>query len=264
MDRRQMESAIAGVVRYLGASLKNRGLYPPTHPLVRTPVEKCRMELAPFFADRSELALTVSDGTLVLEGVPIFQLTSSLELFMARLGAIGLPAVIFERGVSVEDIELFVRFLHETKEQGLPIPEIKARLARWGVTHIRVTATEEEEKDDFTLAREMYGNALHVVVRALKDVRNGKTPDGAESDRAVREMSGMVSRNRDAMLALTLIKNFDEYTYNHSVNVSVLSLAVAETLGLPRPNGSASGSPACSTTSERRSSPSTSSGSPEP
>jgi putative nucleotidyltransferase with HDIG domain len=86
--------------------------------------------------------------------------------------------------------------------------------------------------DDFTLAREIYGNALSVVVRALKDVRNGKTPDGAESDRVVREMSGMVSRNRDAMLALTLIKNFDEYTYNHSVNVSVLSLAVAETLGL--------------------------------
>ena len=227
-----MESAIAGIVRCLGASLKNRKIYPATHPLVRTPVEKCWMELAPFFADRPELALTVSDGTLVLEGVPIFQLTSSLELFMARLRAIGLPAVIFERGVPVEEIELFVRFLHETKEQGLPIPEIKERLARWGIAHIRVTAAEDEEKDDFTLAREIYGNALNVVVRALKDVRNGKTPDGAESDRAVREMDGMVSRNRDAMLALTLIKNFDEYTYNHSVNVSVLSLAVAETLGL--------------------------------
>ncbi|MBW6502935.1 HD-GYP domain-containing protein [bacterium] len=232
MDRRQMENAIAGAVRFLGASLKNRGLYPATHPLVRTPVEKCHVELAPFFADRSELALAVSDGTLVLEGVPIFQLTSSLELFMARLGAIGLPAVIFERGISVEDIERFVRFLHETKEQGLPIPEIKARLDGRGVTHIRVTTTDEEEKDDFTLARKIYGNALNVVVRALKDVRNGKTPDGAESDQVVREMSGMVSRNRDAMLALTLIKNFDEYTYNHSVNVSVLSLAVAETLGL--------------------------------
>jgi len=228
-----MESAIAGVVRCLGASLKNRGLYPLTHPLVRTPVEKCHAELAPFFVDRSELALTVLDGTLVLEGVPIFQLTSSLELFISRLGAIGLPAVIFERGVSVEDIELFVRFLHETKEQGLPIPEIKARLAEWRVTHIRVTATEDDEKDDFILAREIYGNALNMVVRALKDVRNGKTPDGAESDRVVRQMSGMVSRNRDAMLALTLIKNFDEYTYTHSVNVSVLSLAVAETLGLP-------------------------------
>ena len=227
-----MESAIAGVVRHLGASLKNLGLYPTTHPLVRTPVEKCHLELAPFFADRQELALTISDGTLVLEGVPIFQLTSSLELFMARLGAIGLPAIIFERGVSVEDIDLFVRFLHETKEQGLPIPEIKSRLARWGVTHIRVTATDDEEKDDFSHARALYENALNVVVRALKDVQNGKIPDGAESDRVVRDMSGMLSRNRDAMLALTLIKNFDEYTYNHSVNVSVLSLAVAESLGL--------------------------------
>jgi putative nucleotidyltransferase with HDIG domain len=34
------------------------------------------------------------------------------------------------------------------------------------------------------------------------------------------------------MLALTLIKNFDEYTYNHSVNVAVLSLALADALSL--------------------------------
>jgi putative nucleotidyltransferase with HDIG domain len=226
-----MESAIAGIIRLLGTSLKNRRLYPPAHPLVRDPVEKCLAEILPFLADRHELALTISDGTLVLEGVPLFQLTSSLELFMDRLGAIGVPAVIFERGVTVGDVENFVRFLHETKEQGLPVEAIKESLSRLGVRHIRVTATDEE-KDEFALAREIYGNAIDVVVRALKDVRSGRTPSGAESDRAVREIDSMLSRNRDAMLALTLIKNFDEYTYNHSVNVSILSLAVAESLSL--------------------------------
>jgi putative nucleotidyltransferase with HDIG domain len=227
-----MESAIAGIVRLLGTSLKNRRLYPPAHPLVRNPVEKCHAEILPFLADRHELALTISDGTLVLEGVPLFQLTSSLELFMDRLGAIGVPAVIFERGVAVGDVENFVRFLHETKEKGLPVEAIKESLSRLGVRHIRVTATDEEQ-DEFTLAREIYGNAVDVVVRALKDVRSGRTPSGAESDRAVREIDSMLTRNRDAMLALTLIKNFDEYTYNHSVNVSILSLAVAESLSLP-------------------------------
>jgi len=226
-----MEGAIAGIVRLLGTSLKNRGLYPPSHPLVRNPVEKCHAELLPFLAERPELALTISDGTLVLEGVPLFHLTSSLELFMARLGAIGVPAVIFERGVAVGDVENFVRFLHETKEQGLPVAEIKGRLSRAGVRHIRVTSTEEE--DDFSIAREIYGNAIEVVVQALTDVRKGRTPNGVDSDRAVRDMNGMLSRNRDAMLALTLIKNFDEYTYNHSVNVSILSLAVAGSLSLP-------------------------------
>ena len=227
-----MEGAIAGIVRLLGTSLKNLGLYPPAHPLVRNPVEKCHGEILPFLVDSHELALTISDGTLVFEGVPVFQLTSSLELFMARLGAIGVPAVIFERGVTIGDVESFVRFLHETKEQGLPVATIKERLSRAGVRHIRVTATEDEE-DDFTLAREIYGNAVDVIVRALKDVRGGITPNGADTDRAVREMSGMLTRNRDAMLALTLIKNFDEYTYNHSVNVSILSIAVAESLSLP-------------------------------
>ncbi len=233
MDRRQMEGAIAGIVRSLGTSLKNRGLYPPSHPLVRKPVEKCWSELSPFFAESAELALTVADGTLVFEGVPIFHLTSSLELFIARLGSIGLPSVILERGITVEEIERFVRFLHETKEQQLPVREIKARLKEREVAHIRITETDDEEKDDFTLAREIYGNAINVVVKALKDVRHGRVPDGAESDRAAREMDGMLVRNRDAMLALTLIKNFDEYTYSHSVNVSVLSLAIAESLGLP-------------------------------
>ncbi len=231
MDRKQMESAIGGIVRLLGTSLKNRGLYPPAHPLVRNPVEKCLWEIHPFFVDRRELALTISDGTLVFEGVPIFQLNSSLELFMHRLGSIGVPAVIFERGVSVADLESFVRFLHETKDQGLPVPAIAELLRQAGVRHIRVTEAEETE-DDFTLAREIYGNAVDVIVRALQDVRGGRTPSGAESDRAVREMDGMLTRNRDAMLALTLIKNFDEYTYNHSVNVSILSIAVAERLSV--------------------------------
>jgi len=229
-----METAIAGIVRHLGASLKNRGLYPPSHPLVKTPIEKCVAELAPLFADRTELVLTVVDETLVLEGVPIFHLTSSLELFLARLGSIGVPALIFERGLKTEDLELFMLFLYETKEQGLKTEAIKERLSLAGVKHISIT--EHEIQDDYSNARKIYDNAINVVVKALSDVRSGQTPDGASCDGAVREINGMLLRNRDAMLALTLIKNFDEYTYNHSVNVSVLSLAVTENLGLPEQN----------------------------
>jgi len=229
-----METAIAGIVRLLGASLKNRGLYPPSHPLVNIPIEKCISELAPLFADRTELVLTVVDETLVLEGVPIFHLTSSLELFLARLGSIGVPALIFERGLTADDLERFMFFLHETKEQGLETEAIKERLSAVGVKHILVT--ENEEQNDFATARKIYDNAINVVVQALSDVRNGQIPDGASCESAVREINGMLLRNRDAMLALTLIKNFDEYTYNHSVNVSVLSLAVTENLGLPEQN----------------------------
>ena len=232
MDRRQQESLIADLIRSLGASLKSRRLYPPTHPAVRAPVDKCFSELLRIFADRPELVLVISDGTLVFEGVPLFNLTSSLELFMERLGAIGAPAIIFEKGLTTSDIENFIRFLHETTEQGLSAERIQEILGAMGVKHIRVKPPEKDD-DDAAAAREVYDSAVQAVVSVLQEVRTGRIPSGAETDRVVRDMGGMLRKNRDAILALTLIKNFDEYTYNHSVNVAVLSLALADALSLP-------------------------------
>jgi putative nucleotidyltransferase with HDIG domain len=232
VKRRDQELLITGLIRALGTSLKNRGLYPPSHPLVRMPVEKVHKDLLLFFADLSELVLVISDGTLVFEGVPIFNLNSSLESFMERLARIGLPVVIFEKGITPGDIDSFVRFLHETKEQGLSASRIQERLEQAGVAHIRVKPIEDDEEDDQAIAREIYDNAVSVVVSVLRDVRSGRIPSGAESERVVKDIGSMLTRNRDAMIALTLIKNFDEYTYNHSVNVAVLSLALSDALKL--------------------------------
>jgi putative nucleotidyltransferase with HDIG domain len=233
MNRRDQESLITGLIRTMGTSLKNRGIYPPTHPLVRTPVEKVHRDLLVLFGDQSELVLVITDGTLVFEGVPIFSLTSSLESFMDRLSRIGVPAIIFDKKLTTGDIDSFVRFLHETKEQGLSPNRIQELLVQAGVTHIRVKPIEDSEEDDQAVAREIYDSAVSVVVSVMRDVRLGRIPSGAESERVVKDMGSMLTRNRDAMLALTLIKNYDEYTYNHSVNVAVLSLALADALNLP-------------------------------
>jgi putative nucleotidyltransferase with HDIG domain len=233
MNRREQEALIGGMVRSLGTSLKNRGLYPAAHPLVRTPVEKVHKDLLVLFGDRSELVLVITDGTLVFEGVPIFSLNSSLEFFMERLARIGVPAILFDKRLTAGDVENFVRFLHETKEQGLSPDRIQELLLRAGVTYIRVKPVEDTDEDDHVVAREIYDNAVSVVISVLRDVRMGRIPSGAESERVVKDMSSMLTRNRDAILALTLIKNYDEYTYNHSVNVAVLSLSLADALNLP-------------------------------
>jgi putative nucleotidyltransferase with HDIG domain len=233
MNRRDQETLIAGLVRSLGTSLKNRGLYPAAHPLVRTPVEKVHKDLLLLFGDQSELVLVISDGTLVFEGVPIFSLNSSLEFFMERLARIGVPAILFDKRLTAGDIENFVRFLHETKEQGLSPDRIQELLLQAGVAHIRVKPVEDSDEDDHAVAHEIYDNAVSVVISVLRDVRLGRIPSGAESERVVKDMSSMLTRNRDAILALTLIKNYDEYTYNHSVNVAVLSLSLADALNIP-------------------------------
>ena len=44
-----------------------------------------------------------------------------------------------------------------------------------------------------------------------------------------------VAQNRTALLALTALKNYDNYTFTHMVNVSILTMAQARGLGIDGP-----------------------------
>ena len=44
-----------------------------------------------------------------------------------------------------------------------------------------------------------------------------------------------VSQNRTALLALTTLKDYDDYTFTHMVNVSILTMGQARALGIDAP-----------------------------
>ena len=56
--------------------------------------------------------------------------------------------------------------------------------------------------------------------------------DAEAADCAVSEIIASVFRNRDAYLSLARLKSFDEYTFQHSLNVAVLSVNLAVSLGI--------------------------------
>jgi HD-GYP domain-containing protein (c-di-GMP phosphodiesterase class II) len=47
-----------------------------------------------------------------------------------------------------------------------------------------------------------------------------------------------IMQNDSALLGLANIKNYDEYTFNHSVNVAIYALALGQRIGLPKKNSS--------------------------
>ncbi|HZX60827.1 MAG TPA: HD domain-containing phosphohydrolase, partial [Candidatus Methylomirabilis sp.] len=43
---------------------------------------------------------------------------------------------------------------------------------------------------------------------------------------------GGILKGKHSLMALTMIKSYDEYLFNHSVNVGILTMALGETMGL--------------------------------
>ena len=113
---------------------------------------------------------------------------------------------------------------HSKKSQGaasLYVP--KAR-----VTYInKVDVTRE-----ISNARDSYDSAKSMAKNIMAGIRVGRALDLNKAREVVDHCVDSLLRNDDALLWLTKIKHKDEYTAEHSINVSVLSAAFGKQLGM--------------------------------
>ncbi|WP_394236006.1 HD-GYP domain-containing protein [Pseudomonas anguilliseptica] len=118
--------------------------------------------------------------------------------------------------------------------------------ARQSVTeHDQVTANIAQPetlqpviaKVDFNLemlqAAPTWNAAREESLRILQAVKLGQELDVEAVKAVIKDCVESILRNSAAMLWLARIKNSDEYTAEHSLRVSILSIALAKELGLP-------------------------------
>ncbi len=77
-----------------------------------------------------------------------------------------------------------------------------------------------------------YGKALDTSKALIAACRMNKKIDISEVKENIDELVESVSRNREALMALMKLRKFDDYSYTHSLNVSVLAISAGRTLGL--------------------------------
>ena len=93
-------------------------------------------------------------------------------------------------------------------------------------------STEVEE--ELAAAQQSRSRARSYIDQVFADVAVGKTPDLEQARAVVNDLVESIMRNPDAQMCFTQLKNRDEYTAQHSVNVCVLALSLGRHLGLAR------------------------------
>jgi len=101
-------------------------------------------------------------------------------------------------------------------------------------------------EDKHTQGMEMYETIDHTTRQSTYDaVQNlftsDKISDNSRNAAAFREIEDLLEAiisqiiaNKDAVVTLTSLKNFDDYTYQHSVDVSILAVVLGRQLKLRR------------------------------
>jgi HD-GYP domain-containing protein (c-di-GMP phosphodiesterase class II) len=198
--------------------------------------------------DEDECVLAAVADYFYLDGHRIKASATLLPVYHGLLGeferrAIG--GVRFLHGVHPAELERFFQLFMGAEDPAVAAMLTDA-LAEARVEHIMTVPASELDADDLT--RELTdkekterGRAKRVFWRAVLGTKNivlrarqsGRL-DLRQAKRLVQPVVDNIMKHEYSLIGLTAVKDHDEYTYAHCVNVSVLSVGMGQALGLSR------------------------------
>ncbi len=190
---------------------------------------------------RKPLIMNFYRGEVIFEETVFADESSSFASFISELEAKNIGSLTFLPGLKLEEVGKFIEVSSLPVEELMEKP-VAQRLEESRIATIRVSVVkpltapgEKKEGEEISsVAFEAYRLALDAIEEFLYEVGKKKTAPVTKAKKAIQSMVDCVLQDRYALLGLVALKNFDRYTYHHSVNTSVLSLSIGSLLPLDR------------------------------
>lgn len=217
------------------ASIKSVLFYPQAHPAVRQPLQELVGILEGMLREKSEIHLGVVEGVFFLENHLFVTPNAAIAELADRLVKKGITALTIYSGVSADDLFHFASILarRENIAEVIPLELEKAnvRTIRLGIDHLVYGNSEDESA---SAPSRTYFDAINAVRDTMKDIENGRIPSGKRINNVVDNMVSVTMKDHTTLLGLAMIKDYDNYTFNHSVNVGILALSLGAYMGMDR------------------------------
>ena len=126
--------------------------------------------------------------------------------------------------------------------RNLGVKTLEINLSRGKDVSEKLGAVGAAEKKPFYIplveelprAREVYTRTIETARSALKAIRLGQSFPIEQIETMIEEILGSIIRNPDALMSLSQIRGYDEYTYEHSVNVAILVCSLGHALNFEK------------------------------
>ena len=231
----------------LAAVIKNATVYPAAHPFLLASADQLLTRIEELLQARKHVSFYLVAGELFFEthSVPLDQ---SLSMLMEQFTSRDVGGIAFKPGLERDELIRFAYVLNNDVAFFVQQGGIKAVIEREKITHIelhQVMLVDKQfgkaVKDAKKRSGEIFMDAVDTVKEIVHSVHLEKAINMRKVNSVVHSMVDDILDNRDALLGLTSIRMYDEYTFAHSVNVSVLSIAQGTFLSFDKPQIAALG-----------------------
>jgi putative nucleotidyltransferase with HDIG domain len=220
------------LLRRFASGTRAAQLYAADHPLLGRNVEGLLAALKTLQQQQPAITIGIVDNEFVVADTPLPKASTGMKDLIDRLLVNKIERIAFERGVTADEIVgLMLGVARLSAKAGGPEPA-------WQFPHVRVgrITSEQPGRDgiasDMAAIRQLYTAAVSAAETAWDSAATDGKPDVPAALHAVEGLADAVTQNRTALVALTAMRNYDNYTFTHMVNVSILSMGQARALGI--------------------------------
>ena len=220
----RLASIFSGLIRSIT-------IYPPGNPALARPLNDLHTLLVEHLQGVNSLRLGLADEILFVENHLFVNSTPPVEELANLLASRKIDAVIIMQGVEPDELFQLAKLF---ADRSLSTSELINRLEECRITHIMVISGEDTEERLLHEAGNAYQHALESIRTAFTDIEAHRIPSSERLLAATRQFSEIAAKDPQVVACLAMIKDYDNYTFNHSVNVGVISMALAAHLKLDR------------------------------
>ncbi len=225
------------------AALRALKLYPLENTAVQQALDDLHGLLSRLVSEEGGVELRVVGDFFFLNETRLrLDLTNyaTFGSFARALTDHGLGAVEVLDGVERSEWAPFLSLLVRTPDPEDPYGGFLQRMSGAPILHIEVRPESEarepepEQEEALHAAKRTYAQSVKVAKDALTDIRIGRAVNVRKVKRAVQGIVDQVLSNEPSMITMTTLRDYDEYTFTHCVNVCIFSVVIGQRLGLEK------------------------------
>jgi HD-GYP domain-containing protein (c-di-GMP phosphodiesterase class II) len=229
----------------LYGALRSLKLYPPENSVVQSALNEL-VRVA------EELRLIEGDLEFRVAGEFIFVNSTRLRLdldnyttfsyLLTQFRSSGVGDLKVIGATTLRDWTVFLWFL--LKPEGETPPQrfaaLSERFKSTNVTAFEISPPIESEDDvknrseSREAAKRTYSQSVAATKDVMNSVRMGQSPNLKKVKRVVQGIVDQILADEASLVGLTTIRDYDDYTFTHSVNVCIFSVALGRRIGLTR------------------------------
>ncbi len=160
----------------------------------------------------------------------------NFDYLMEEFRKRGLGYITFHDTISRKDMQDFIRAFLSCLSSDSPFVALKGDVET--IDSINIGALKQASSDKLVDRRHALRRTYFSAVSQLKTIvgrtRGGGNVDIKRARLVVNSFVDLIMNEDQTLISMTTIKDYDEYTYYHAINVSILSIALGMKLGLSK------------------------------